>query len=56
MASTTGNKYLGRQKSTPNRMTKELRTLLKDILYRELEQEQKRLELLKPKCSKDVVD
>ncbi|MGK0329750.1 hypothetical protein [Polaribacter sp.] len=49
MANTTGNKYGGRQKSTPNRMTKELRTLLKDILYRELEQEQKRLELLKPK-------
>jgi len=31
MANTTGNKYGGRQKNTPNRGTKELRTLLKDI-------------------------
>ena len=49
MANTTGNKYGGRQKGTPNRMTKELRVLLKDILYQELEQLQKRLELLEPK-------
>ena len=49
MANTTGNKYGGRQKGTPNRITKELRTLLKDILYQELEQIQKRLELLEPK-------
>ena len=49
MANTTGNKYGGRQKGTPNRMTKELRTLLKDILYQELEQVQERLELLEPK-------
>jgi hypothetical protein len=49
MANPTGNKYGGRQKGTPNRLTKELRTLLKDILYQELEQIQERLELLKPK-------
>ena len=49
MANTTGNKYGGRQKGTPNRITKELRTLLKDILYHELEQVQERLELLEPK-------
>ena len=49
MANTTGNKYGGRQKGTPNRMTKELRTLLKDILYQELEQVRERLELLEPK-------
>ena len=49
MANTTGNKYGGRQKGTPNRITKELRTLLKDILYQELEQEQETLELLEPK-------
>tara|TARA_B110000977_G_scaffold199957_1_gene288879 strand:+ start:27 stop:269 length:243 start_codon:yes stop_codon:yes gene_type:complete len=49
MANTTGNKYGGREKGTPNRMTKELRTLLKDILYQELEEIQERLELLKPK-------
>jgi hypothetical protein len=49
MANTTGNKYGGRQKGTPNRLTKEIRTLLKDILHQELEQIQERLELLKPK-------
>ena len=49
MANTTGNKYGGREKGTPNRLTKELRTLLKDILYQELEEIQERLELLKPK-------
>ena len=49
MANTTGKKYGGRQKGTPNRMTKELRTLLKDILYQELEQVRERLELLEPK-------
>jgi len=49
MANTTGNKYGGREKGTPNRLTKELRTLLKDILYKELEEIQQRLELLKPK-------
>ena len=49
MANTTGNKYGGREKGTPNRLTKELRTLLKDIFYQELEEIQERLELLKPK-------
>ena len=49
MANTTENKYGGRQKGTPNRVTKELRTLLKDILYQELEQVQERFKLLKPK-------
>ena len=48
MANTTGNKYGGREKGTPNRLTKELRTLLKNILYQELEEIQERLELLKP--------
>jgi hypothetical protein len=46
MANTTGNKYGGREKGTPNRLTKELRTLLKELLYQELEE---RLELLKSK-------
>jgi len=49
MANTTGIKYGGREKGTPNRMTKELRTVLKDILYQELEQIQERLDTLKPK-------
>ena len=49
MANTTGNKYGGRQKGTPNRMTKELRSVLKDVLYQELEQIQTHLDILKPK-------
>ena len=49
MANTTGVKYGGRQKGTPNRMTKELRSVLKDVLYQELEQIQTHLDILKPK-------
>ena len=49
MANTTGNKYGGRQKGTPNRVTKELRSVLKDILYQELEQIQEHLQTLNPK-------
>ena len=49
MANTTGKKYGGRQKGTPNRLTKELRVLLKDIMYQELEEVQERFSLLEPK-------
>jgi len=49
MANTTGNKYGGREKGTPNRLTKELRSILKDILYQELEEVQERFKLLEPK-------
>ena len=49
MANTTGKKYGGRQKGTPNRMTKELRSILKDILYQELEEIEERLDVLEPK-------
>ena len=49
MANTTGNKYGGRQKGTPNIITKELRSVLKDVLYKELEQIQEHLETLNPK-------
>ena len=49
MANTTGKKYGGRQKGTPNKLTKELRSVLKDILYQELEQIQVHLDSLKPK-------
>jgi hypothetical protein len=49
MANTTGNKYGGRAKGTPNRLTKELRTVLKDIVYRELETIECRLDELDPK-------
>ena len=49
MANTTGKKYGGRQKGTPNKLTKELRSFLKDILYQELEQIQEHLDALNPK-------
>ena len=49
MANTTGKKFGGRTKGTPNRLTKELRTLLKDILYQELEIFQDHLDHLEPK-------
>ena len=49
MANTTGIKHGGRQKGTPNIMTKELRSILKDILYQELEEVQERFKLLEPK-------
>ena len=49
MANTTGKKYGGREKGTPNRTTKELRSVLKDILYQELEEIEERLDELEPK-------
>ena len=49
MANTSGNKYGGRQKGTPNRITKELRSLLKDVLYEEIGALQERLDALNPK-------
>ena len=36
MANTTGIKYGGRKKGTPNRLTKDMRTVLKNILFIEL--------------------
>ena len=49
MANNTGKKFGGRQKGTPNRMTKELRTVLKDLLYEEIEALQERLDALEPR-------
>ena len=49
MANTTGNKYGGRQKGTPNKLTKELRSVLKDAMYDEIGALQERLETLNPK-------
>ena len=37
MANNTGRKYGGREAGTPNRLTKELRDALKNILHQELE-------------------
>ena len=37
MANTTGKKFGGREKGTPNKLTKELRSALKDVLFGEVE-------------------
>ena len=55
MANTTGKKYGGREKGTPNRLTKELRTILKDVLYNELERIEELLESLEPKERLELV-
>ena len=55
MANTTGKKYGGREKGTPNRLTKELRTILKDILYNELEEIEGLLDSLEPKVRLELV-
>jgi len=46
MANMTGKKFGGREKGTPNKLTAELRSALKDVLYDEIEQIPHRLELL----------
>ena len=49
MANTTGKKFGGRQKGTPNKLTKELRSVLKDVLYEEIDRLPERLEELDTK-------
>jgi hypothetical protein len=49
MANTTGKKYGGREKGTPNKLTKDLRNILKDIIYNELELLNEKLEKLDSK-------
>ena len=46
---TTGKKFGGRKKGTLNKMTKELRSTLKDVLFREIEEIEDRFDLLDPK-------
>lgn len=55
MANNTGKKYEGRKKGTPNRLTKELRTVLKDVIYDELENLDKRLEELESKQRVELI-
>ena len=49
MANNTGKKYGGRKKGTPNKLTKELRSVLKEVIYNELENIEERLDQLEPK-------
>lgn len=55
MANTTGNKYGGRKKGTPNKLTKELRSVLKEVIYNELENIETRLDELEPKQRLELV-
>ena len=55
MANTTGNKYGGRKKGTPNKLTKELRLVLKEVIYNELENIEERLDQLEPKQRLELV-
>ncbi|MDG1934656.1 MAG: hypothetical protein P8I52_07180 [Flavobacteriales bacterium] len=49
MANTTGKKYGGREKGTPNKLTKEIRKILNDIIHKELEKAEENLNTLEPK-------
>ena len=55
MANTTGQKHGGRKKGRPNRLTRELRTILKDVLYQEMEQLEERLNDLDPKDRMQII-
>jgi hypothetical protein len=49
MANNTGKKYGGREAGTPNRLTKELRAALKNILHQEIELLPSHFNKLEPK-------
>jgi hypothetical protein len=49
MANNTGKKYGGREAGTPNRLTKELRAALKNILHQEIELLPEHFNKLEPK-------
>ena len=42
-------KYVGRKKGTPDRLTKEVRTVLKELVFDEISQAQYHFEKLDPK-------
>jgi len=49
MANNTGQKYGGREAGTPNKLTKELRAALKNILHQEIELMPDHFNKLEPK-------
>ncbi|MFN5886868.1 MAG: hypothetical protein ACK438_02750 [Flavobacteriales bacterium] len=49
MANNTGKKYGGRKYGTPNKLTKELRSVLKEVVFNELENLEERLDQLESK-------
>ncbi|WP_372752530.1 hypothetical protein [Labilibaculum sp.] len=48
-------KHGGRKKGTPNRLTKELRISLKNVIHEELQQLQNQLKSLDPKDRLDIL-
>ena len=55
MANTTGKKFGGRTKGTPNKLTKELRTTLKNIIGNELERLPEHFDKLEPKDRLELI-
>jgi len=55
MANTTGKKFGGREKGTPNRLTRDSRILLKNILYNELDNFEEYFESLEPKQKLEII-
>ena len=55
MANNTEKKHGGRQKVTPNKLTKEIRTVLKDLIYKELDEIQEHVDSLEPKQRIELV-
>ena len=55
MANTTGLKFGGRTKGTPNRLTKEIRSIFKEVLYVEISQLNKHFEELEPKVRVELL-
>jgi hypothetical protein len=55
MANTTGKKFGGREKGTPNRLTRDSRILLKNILYKELDNFEEYFENLETKQKLEII-
>lgn len=55
MANTTGKKYGGRQAGTPNKLTKEMRTALKNLVFDELIELPKLLDSLDPQTRLGII-
>ena len=55
MANITGKKYGGIQKGTPNKLTKEIRTVLKDLIYKEHDEFKEHLDYLEPKQRIEII-
>ena len=55
MANNTGKKYGGREAGTPNRLTREIRTALKNILHQEIELLPEHFDRLEPKDRLEIL-